>query len=237
MESCFIHASHGVVPARAAADSFQRSERDMVQLLGQKDLLLREMQHRVGNSLQILASILLQKARMVTSEEARLHLRDAHGRIMSIAAVQKRLQVVDGGGRVEVGPYLSDLCENLEETLIGGMRAVSLNVTAGPGAASAEQAASIGLIVTELVINALKHAFALDDTGCRIAVAFEVGKTGWRFSVEDNGRGVVAGRGEDKTSGLGTTIVQTLARQMNANIRVAADAKGFSVTVTQDGFS
>ena len=63
MDSCLIRASHGVGTARSATDNYLLPERDMALLLRQKDVLLREMQHRMGNSLQILASILLQKAR------------------------------------------------------------------------------------------------------------------------------------------------------------------------------
>ena len=68
------------------------AERKTAELLQQKDILLREMQHRVANSLQIIASILLLKARTVQSEETRLHLQDAHRRVMSVAAVQQQLQ-------------------------------------------------------------------------------------------------------------------------------------------------
>ncbi|MEI9992785.1 MAG: sensor histidine kinase [Rhizomicrobium sp.] len=209
----------------------------MIQLLRQKDMLLREMQHRMGNSLQILASILLRKARTVESEEARLHLRDAHGRIMSIAAIQKRLQVSENGERVELAPYLSDLCESLEETLIDGMRSISLEVNAGQGTVGAQEAVSIGLIVTELVINALKHAFGKDDADCRIHVAYETGETGWRLSVRDNGKGMSAAGSEEKAFGLGTTIVQALACQMNARVQVVADAQGYHVTITQAEFA
>ena len=236
MDSCLISASNGVGTARSATDNYLLPERDMVLLLRQKDVLLREMQHRMGNSLQILASILLQKARTVTSEEARLHLRDAHGRIMSIAAIQKRLQMSENGERVEPGPYLSDLCENLEETLIDGLRPVSLEVNADRGAVCAEEAVGIGLIVTELVINALKHAFAKDDVDCRIRVAYNTGENGWRLSVSDNGRGIVATGGEKAVFGLGTTIVQALADQMDARVEVVTNAQGFDVTITQEGF-
>jgi len=237
MDSCCIRASHGVGTARSAADTFTSPERDLVQLLRQKDVLLREMQHRMGNSLQILASILLQKARTVASEEARLHLRDAHGRIMSIAAIQKRLQVSESGERVELGSYLSDLCENLEETLVDGLRPVSLVVDAGRGMVCAEEAVSIGLIVTELVINALKHAFVADDANCRINVTYEVGRAGWRLAVRDNGRGIPSRDAGEKMAGLGTTIVQALACQMDARVQVSANAQGFNVTIAQDGFA
>ena len=139
-------------------------EREMEELLQQKEVLLQEMQHRVANSLQIIASILLIKARTVRSEETRLHLQDAHQRVMSVAAMQQQLQASEHGATIELGPYLSRLCETLAASMIGDRRPISLNVHAEGGTASSSQAVSIGLIVTELVINALKHAFPGDRT-------------------------------------------------------------------------
>ena len=76
------------------------------------------MQHRVANSLQIIASILMLKARTVQSEETRRHLRDAHQRVMSVATVQQQLQPSGLGDRIEVGPYLSKLCNSLRNSMI-----------------------------------------------------------------------------------------------------------------------
>src|SRR6202040_384562 len=88
-------------------------ERELQELLHQKEVLLREMEHRVANSLQIIASILLIKARTVRSEETRLHLKDAHQRVMSIAAMQQHLQVSEPGASIDLRSYLSRLCETL----------------------------------------------------------------------------------------------------------------------------
>src|SRR5206468_972190 len=78
-------------------------ERQIEELLREKDMLLEEMQHRVANSLQIIASILLMKARTVQSEETRLQLEDAHQRVLSVAAVQQHLHVEGGGKPIEIG--------------------------------------------------------------------------------------------------------------------------------------
>src|SRR3984893_11258379 len=78
-------------------------------LLQEKDMLLEELQHRVGNSLQIIAAIILMKSRTVKSEETRLHLQDAHNRVMSVAAVQQHLHVSGTAGPIEMTPYLSKL--------------------------------------------------------------------------------------------------------------------------------
>src|SRR5664280_3332156 len=84
-------------------------EEKVQDLLREKDMLLQEMQHRVANSLQIIASILLMKARTVQTEETRLQLEDAHQRVMSVAAVQQHLQVSGRGATIEIATYLTKL--------------------------------------------------------------------------------------------------------------------------------
>src|SRR5436190_5322234 len=129
------------------------------ELLRQKQTLLQEMEHRVANSLQIIASILMLKARSVGSEETKQHLRDAHQRVMSVAAVQSHLHASDGIDQIDVGAYLTKLCGSLAASMIGDDQPIQLKVVAGSGTLGSAQAVSIGLIVTELVINALKYAF------------------------------------------------------------------------------
>src|SRR6202158_4382530 len=155
------------------------SAREKDALLRQKDVLLDEMQHRVANSLTIIASILMLKARTVQSEETRQHLQDAHSRVMSVAAVQNHLHSAGQIGSIEMAPYLSRLCEALAESMIGESRPISLKVEVAEGHAPSRQAVSIGLLVTELVINALKHAFPAATRAGRVVVAYEVAETNW----------------------------------------------------------
>lgn len=168
-------------------------EREKDELLRQKDVLLEELQHRVGNSLQIIASIILLKARSVDSEETRHHLQDAHDRVVSVAAVQKHIHASGDGGPIEIAPYLSRLCESLATSMIGDTRRISLKVIGGAGTATSRQAESLGLIVTELVMNALKHAFPSDKVEGQIIVAYEVEGTNWKVSVADDGIGKKTG--------------------------------------------
>jgi chemotaxis protein methyltransferase CheR len=133
--------------------------REKDQLLQEKDVLFEELQHRISNSLQVIASIILLKARTVQSEETRLHLQDTHKRVMSVAAVQEQLHVLGTIGSIEIAPYLSKLCDALAVSMIGDSRPITLKVAGAKGTATSRQAESIGLIVTELVMNALKHAF------------------------------------------------------------------------------
>jgi PAS domain S-box-containing protein len=210
------------------------AEQQMTELLQQKEMLLQEMQHRVANSLQIIASILLLKARTVQSEETRLHLRDAHQRVLSVATVQQQLLASRRGEAIEIGPYLSRLCEALVASLTDDSHPIALKVQAGHGTASSAEAVSIGLIVTELVINAFKHAFVGDRAGGVLVVAYEAAGTSWTLAVSDNGIGVPEGHLDlDKTShGLGTIIVEALAKQLDAGVEVVRTPHGTTVSIT-----
>ena len=129
------------------------------ELLEQQKTLLREMQHRIANSLQIIASILLLKAGAVTSEETKAELRAAHQRVMSVAAVQGHLHASDGIEQIEIGPYLTKLCSGLASSMVGPKQDIEITVIADSGTLPTSHAVSIGLIVTELIINAVKYAF------------------------------------------------------------------------------
>jgi chemotaxis protein methyltransferase CheR len=211
------------------------AEREMAELLLQKEMLLQEMQHRIANSLQIIASILLLKARTVQSEQTRMHLRDAHQRVMSVAAVQQQLLASSHGNPVYIGPYLSRLSQPLAASMTDDSRPISLEVQAeGGGTASSAEAASIGLIVTELVINAFKHAFVGDEAAGLVVVAYEAAETSWRLAVSDNGIGTPKGQSDsDKPRpGLGTIIVAALAKQLDARVEVTRSRRGTTVSIT-----
>jgi chemotaxis protein methyltransferase CheR len=204
-------------------------------LLRQKRILLEEMAHRVANSLQIIASILLLKARAVTSEEARGHLRDAHQRVMSVAAVQSHLHATDAVDQIEVGPYLTKLCASLADSMIGEERSTTLNVVADAGEIGSAQAVSIGLIVTELVINAIKYAFPIDRAGARVLVSYKSHGADWTLVISDNGVGKATEPGPAAAAaggGLGTVIVLALVKQLEAQMDVVSTADGVSVAIT-----
>jgi chemotaxis protein methyltransferase CheR len=211
-------------------------EEQVQELLREKDMLLQEMQHRVSNSLQIIASILLLKARTVQSEETRLQLQDAHQRVLSVAAVQQHLDTAGRGGLIEVGNYLSRLCETLAQSMIGDSRPISLKVDADPGTVASHQAVSIGLIVTELVMNALKHAFPKEKKDGAIVVSYKVADADWKLTVSDNGIGKPDLGASQKKGGLGTSLVQSLAKQLGAQVDIVSDAHGRAVSIIHATF-
>ncbi len=166
-------------------------------LLREKAILLQEVQHRVANSLQIIASVLMQSARKVQSEETRLHLHDAHSRVMSIATVQRQL-AASTVGNVELRPYFTQLCESLGASMIEDHDRQSIVVSGDGSSVTADVSISLGLIVTELVINALKHAFPAARPG-RIKVDYQSHGPNWTLSVGDDGGGDAQGRNPRQT--------------------------------------
>ena len=221
------------ITARRAA------ERETAALLQQKEILLQEMRHRIANSLQIIASILLLKARNGCSDDSRLDLQDAHRRILSVAAVQQHLDASLPGEQIELAPHLSRLCKTLGDSMVSDDRPVTIKVLADGGTISSREIISIGLIVTELVINALKHAFVADTAAARIVVAFKAAGTDWRVTVSDNGVGMPDGGADEVMPGLGTGIVEALARQLDARVERAMglNGAGTSVSITHGSVS
>ena len=220
------------------ADELEKAELQArtADLLQQKEMLLQEMQHRIVNSLQIIASILMLKARAVTSEETRQHLQDAHRRVMSVAAVQEHLHSSGRADLIEIGPYLEKLCASLAESMIGESRPATLDVKSDRGAMPSADAVSLGLIVTELVINALKYAFPDQNKIATVTVRYEINGADWKLSVTDNGIGRPEKGGPPAKGGLGTSLVRALAQQLEAQVATISSPAGMSVSVTHATF-
>jgi two-component sensor histidine kinase len=212
-------------------------EREKDDLLQDKSVLLDELQHRVANSLQIIASIIMMKARTVNSEETRVHLHDTHKRVISVATVQQQLHASGAGGPIEMGSYLLKLGEALASSMISDDQKISLKVMCETGSATSREAESLGLIVTELVINSLKHAFNADTKDGQLTVAYEVSGTDWKLSVADNGTGKPDGVFAQPKTGLGTGIVNALAKQLSAQVEIVSGSQGTTVSITHATFA
>jgi two-component sensor histidine kinase len=207
----------------------RRAEKIKDDLVREKQVLLQELQHRVANSLQIIASVLMQSARRVQSQEARSHLNDAHHRVMSIATLQKQL-AASTQGNVALRPYFTDLCNSIGASMIGDPERLSLRTTIDESVINAEASVCMGLIVTELVINALKHAFPDPNQQGEITVNYQSDGSAWSLLVGDNGIGMPA----DPSlwnAGLGTGIVDALSKQLGASVTITNAHPGTCVSI------
>lgn len=205
------------------------SEKLKDDLLREKAILLQELQHRVANSLQIIASVLMQSAKKVQSDEARNHLHDAHSRVMSIATLQQQLSA-SRLGEVELRGYFTQLCDSLGASMIHDRTQLSITVTTDSTRVSADISVSLGLIVTELVINALKHAFPGGRRG-KIRVNYHADRVGWALSVSDDGVGSLKSFADSKP-GLGSSIVEALAHQLDATVTTEEGQPGIRVVIS-----
>ena len=145
------------------------------------------------------------------------------------------LHASEGIDRIEVGPYLTTLCASLSASVIGDAKPVMLKVAADGGQLGSAEAVSIGLIVTELVINALKYAFPNRRNG-EVLVTFDSNAADWKLVVSDNGVGKADALAQTKGGGLGTVIVRDLVKHLNAQIETASTEAGLRVSVTRATF-
>ncbi len=221
-ETLIVLAVSDVSAARLAERLKDDLERD-------KHVLHQELQHRVANSLQIIASVIMQSARRVQSDETRAHLRDAHHRVMSIATLQKQL-AARSTNEVALRSYFIDLCSSISASMVGNPERLKLVATVDDSVVTADVSVSMGLIVTELVINSLKHAFTGDDPSGLIRVDFRSEAQGWTLVVSDNGIGMPPGQTSAK-GGLGTGIVEALSKQLDASLVIASANPGTRVSI------
>lgn len=141
----------------------------------QHETLLVEVHHRIANSLQVIANILSLKAIKAQSQESRLNLQDASNRLLLIAAIQQQLCASGLVDEIEFGPYLNRLCERLASPMVSENQPVTIISSSSRGTIKSDDAANLGMIATELVINALKHGFPNGHKGGRLPVAASLG--------------------------------------------------------------
>ena len=204
------------------------SEKLREDLRSGKALLLPGVQHRFATGLQIIGRVNLQSARQSRSEETRGHLQDTHSRVMSVAALQQQL-AASRLGEVALKPCFDQLCVSVGASMIRDHGQLSLHVNCDDSVVDADISISLGLIVTELVINSLKHAYPGGRKG-RIIVSYNSHGPNWTLSVADDGVGMPTDA-ESATPGLGTSIVRALANQLQARGQVADGHPGTTVSI------
>jgi two-component sensor histidine kinase len=206
------------------ADRIQRREDELRASLQQKEVLLREVHHRVKNNLQIVTSLLNLRAQRLRSPVARDAVRQAQVRIAALALVHRSLYENDDIQEIELHELLAELCGMLEEVNAVDHGTVELSVAADPTRVLADQAIPLALLVTEAVSNAFKHAFPEGKDG-RVDVRLANQGQHARLVIADDGVGLA--RGEDGASGMGVTLMHMLAKQLGGTLSVIeADGTG-----------
>lgn len=189
--------------------------------LTQADLLLKEVHHRVKNNLQVVSTILKLHAEQMVDPAAKAAFRDSQDRVRAIALLHERLHQSARPGDVDIGDYARSLVPDLLRAY--GRNDIRVEVEAGGIALPVDTAVPFGLILNELVTNALKHAFAGDaQAAARIDIVLEVADQDYLLTVTDNGQGFAPVIDVASPNRLGMYIVRTLARQLEGSLTVAS---------------
>ena len=186
--------------------------------LAQRDLLLREVYHRVKNNLQIVDSLLMMQARRLRDPEAKAGLETLRGRVYALGLVHHQLMGSKDLETFDIAPFLEELSRHLLEG--GGAADVTLSVRAAPLRVGLDFAIPLGLLVTELVTNSMKHAF--DGGAGAIEVALEEAEPGqMELRVADNGRGYDPVLTGGAAPSLGATIIAGLVSQLKGVLSIS----------------
>jgi two-component sensor histidine kinase len=216
--------------AKEDAEAEVRAARDRFEALAtERAMLLREVNHRVGNSLQIICALLTMQSSASDSDRVKAALADTTGRVLAVAQVHKRLYTSEDVKSVALDLYLEALVEDLRRSTDVGTTCDIL-LTADPLEVDPDGAIALGIIVNELVLNALKYAYPGGSGPIRIQLrAPPSGPI--ELSVEDDGVGI-GGATTPHSTGLGQRIVDAMGRKLEAEVTFDGRHAGTKVVVT-----
>jgi two-component sensor histidine kinase len=201
----------------------ERRERSLKAALERQQVLIREIHHRVKNSLQLVSSMLNLQAGNDTDPALQRQLQEASSRVLAIARAHERLYKNDNVATLDLGGYLRDVCEDLSLSISGGT--VELAAADGIRVAT-DRAVPLGLVAIELITNAAKYAYPGERKG-RIDVALsKQDEKHLVLTVGDEGVGLPREFDVHKARGLGMRIVRAFAEQLGAELQVRARSPG-----------
>ncbi|UEM04887.1 PAS domain-containing protein [Skermanella rosea] len=212
-----VVALYDIDREKRAEAALRGSEERVRKVVDSKDMLLKEVNHRVKNSLQLVASLLNLQGRQIDDPRSRQAFQDAVSRVNAIAQVHEQLYKNDDVRRVEFGAYLQTLC-----TLYGGGGNVSVRTE--PVEVPTDSAIPLGLLAVELLTNALKHA-GPGMAGRPVEISFgRAGGDALRLTVRDHGPGIAPHfldpRNRRRSDSLGMRLIESLASQLDAALSV-----------------
>jgi two-component sensor histidine kinase len=207
----------------------ERHERNLKAALERQQFLVKEMNHRVKNSLALVVGMLRLQGRENSNPEFAQHLEDATLRVGAIARVHEQLYQSADVERFDVGRYIEAICIDLSASFAQ----CDIHVQAQAGIIiSTDRAISSALIVNELVSNAAKHAYQGQDAGNVWVNIATTDVDSFFIAIRDEGGGLAEGFQFGKGKGLGARMVRALAEQLNASLEIVAHNPGVEFVVT-----
>jgi len=214
--------------ARDAAEAEVHASRDrFAALAAEREMLLREVNHRVGNSLQIIASLLHLQAASSGDEDVKAALTNAMGRVAAVAQVHRRLYTSHDLKSVMLNQYLEALLEDLRRSAEGN-RMSRLTLSANPIEIDPDRAVSLGIIVNELVMNAVKYAYPNGAGPIHVDLRGDVDDI--ELVISDEGVGLQV-KQDPRSTGMGQRIVSAMASKLEANVERDPTHSGTRIVV------
>jgi two-component sensor histidine kinase len=206
----------------------QRMEVNLRQALDRQQLLLREANHRVNNSLQIVAAMLHLQSSHTESSDVRDELREAGTRIAAVARAHQKLYISGQIETLDLGAYLTEVCKDITASI----STCEINVSAEQGIViPTDRAITIVLLVNELITNAIKHAYP--EAPCRVWVALSrKAEDGILVSVRDEGVGLPADFDVKSGRRLGMRLVKAFTEQLRGELQIVRREPGTELAVT-----
>ena len=196
------------------------------------EAMLREVNHRVGNSLQLVSSFISLQLRQMKNDAGRLALQDAQVRIEAVAQVHRRLYTSADMASVALDEYLEGLVDELVQSLCPEDGAPCVTLKAEPIRVDTDQAVSLGVVVTELVTNAVKYAYSPGGGGDIRVLLERQDETRAVLTVEDDGPGM--GDGKPKGTGLGGKIISAMAHGLRSKLEIDPEHSGVRARMVFD---
>jgi PAS domain S-box-containing protein len=213
----------------AAEQELRNNQASLSATLRERDLLLQEIHHRVKNNLQVISSLINIQARRLDARDARIALEECKTRVEAIALVHEQLYQSKDYRQIPFSKYVRILIQNITTLSALPERRVLIEVDTDPVSLPVDKAIPCGLILNELVTNALKHAYPADAAG-EVRVSVRILDKQLLLSVADDGVGMSAPTGDAEGS-LGMQLIETLVEQVRGTL-VVTHARGMTFCVT-----
>lgn len=226
--------SREVAERKRVEQELRESEERLRSALAEKEVLLKEIHHRVKNNMQVISSLVSLQAAEIQDETLRKVLQDVTYRVRSMAMVHEKLYHSSDLARIDFGEYARDLLRDIWRAHASEVSKVRLALDLEPVLLSVNTAVPCGLILNELVINALKHAFQGSESGEVTVSLRTAGEAKVCLSVQDNGVGLPEGFDWREARSLGLRLVRMLSEQIHAVVKVSAGG-GTAFTMTFGG--
>jgi two-component sensor histidine kinase len=215
----------GVIIASALAFLLYNNRKKKLQLAKQKQLLeatideknvlLKETHHRVKNSFQIVSSLLYLQSESVEDKEAKIAIKEAENRVRSMVLIHQKLYNKDELVGINTKDYFNDLVRDIFESHQFKSEPITYNLDIEPLVLDIETITPVGLILNELIVNTLKHAFDEVTSKSKIDIQFNKAQEHLELKVIDNGKGF---EGKVKNTSFGITLMKALSKKLNASL-------------------